>query len=189
MVKGTYQLPPCMLMKLLHSSICGLLDLSSLVMASPMLELVISPTRVSNMLMQWNSENWDLLLWAKLCVKFKITLAKVGDWITLAIKVIDKCHHMLDNNLNIMLPCQWIGLYLDFEANPAFVMQCSTTFTTSCMHLYGFSMSLLPTCFMVGTCSWRPSEWENPTSYMVGFLHEMKIIHATKGKTTTPSGI
>lgn len=51
MVKGTYQLPPCMLMKLLQSSICGVLGLSSLVMAPPMLELMNSAARVSNVLM------------------------------------------------------------------------------------------------------------------------------------------
>lgn len=122
----------------------------------------------------------------------------IGDWITLAIQVLDQWHHLLDDDLKIMLPGQWVGLYKDFEANPAFVMQCSTTYTTSCMHHYRFSMSLLPKCFTMGTLSWCLSEWGNPTRDMVGFFHKIEIMHTTRGqkkheisffygKTTTPS--
>lgn len=107
---------------------------------------------------------------------------------------------MLDDNFNIMLPGQWIGLYRDFKANHAFVMQCSTIFIPYCKHQYRFSASLLPKFFTVGTHSWCLIEWECPTRGMIEFLHEIKIIYTTRGqqiyeisfsygKTTTPSWV
>lgn len=51
----------------------------------------------------------------------------------------------------------------------------------SCMQLHHLFMHLPVQCFMVGTHSRCLRQWENPTRDMVGFPHEVKIIHTTRG--------
>lgn len=152
-MKGTYQLPTCTLMKLLHSNICDMSCLSSLALTSPIRGIMNSATRASNVLMIFRIVKKKSLSWAKAKVKFNLILTKVGNWITFATKVLAQWRHMLDNYMNIMLPGQWIGLCKDIEADLTFVMQCSTTFIPSYIHYYHFSMPLPIKCSTVGTHS------------------------------------
>ena len=89
--------------------------------------------------------------------------------------------HLLEDDPDTTHFGQWIGFYKDKEV-PTFVLQLLTGFTPPCMRLHHLLMPLQVQCFMVGTHFQCLSEWEIPTKDMVGFFHEVIIIHTTRGQ-------
>lgn len=106
---------------------------------------------------------------------------EAGDWTELTGKIFEQWRHKLEDNLDTIHPGQWIGFYMDGGEDPTFVMQCVTNFPPLCMQVQNLFMPLPVQCFTVGTHSRCLREWEKPTGDMVGFFHEVKIIHTTRG--------
>lgn len=95
-------------------------------------------------------------------------------------KILGQWQHLLEADPDINYPRQWIGFYKDGVEDPIFILQCLIGFTPPCMRLHHFSMPPRIQCFMVGTHFRCLSGWANPTRDMVGFFHDVKIIHTNR---------
>ena len=107
---------------------------------------------------------------------------EAGDWTMITDKISRQWRHLMDVHSDTTHLGQWIGLYIDRGEDLALALQCVTEFSPPCMQLHHLSMPLPVQCFTVGThyqCLLR--EKENLIKDMIGFLHEMKCIHTTKG--------
>lgn len=129
----------------------------------------------------WDNEQHDFLTWEITQAKFNLTPMKVGDWAMIMDKIYGKWRHLLDEDSNTTSSGQWVGVYIDRGEYPTFVLNCVNEFAPSCMQLHHLSMSVPLQCFTVGTYSRCIREWESPVGYMVGFFHEVNIIHNTRG--------
>ena len=88
---------------------------------------------------------------------------------------------MLENDTDETYQGKWIGFYVDGGEDPTLVLQCETNSTPPCMQLHHLTLPLPVQCFTVGTHSRCLRVWEKPEREMVGFFHQVKIIHTNRG--------
>ena len=113
---------------------------------------------------------------------------EAGDWNMLSNKILGQWQHVLEADLDITHPGQWIGFYKVGAEDPVFIQQCLIGFTPPCMRLHHLFLPLPIQCFTVGTQSRCLNEWENPNGDMVGLFHKVKIIHTTKRQKKDKKG-
>lgn len=86
-------------------------------------------------------------------------------------KIIDQWRHLSEDDTEVTLFRQWIGLFKDGAQDPDFIMQFSFDFTPSYMYQHHLTMSLFIKCL---------SEGEKPCDEVVTSFHMVQIIRTTR---------
>ena len=96
--------------------------------------------------------------------------------------IVDNWRCLLEDDPEVTHIDQLVGFYYDGMDNMAFVLRWSEDFIPSSMHQHQLSLPLPVKHFMVGAHSRCLSEWLHITNNCIGFLHHVRIIHATRGQ-------
>ena len=182
LAKNIYQLPPCTRMELLYSNIWwsdGVELLKEGCSYSRGLELYRKGIRRVDDV--WDSNRKDFLPWEVAQHKFKLIAGESQDWEDITNKLSVKWRGKLEEESDTTYSGMWLGLYVEGQEDPAFVVRCGPEFTPSSLQFYNISLLIPATCYTVGTYSRCLRKWMHPIGEFEGHFHEVKVVFTNRG--------